>query len=699
MESSAIGPFDAQAVNTIRFLAVDMVEAAKSGHPGAPLGQAPMAYALWSRRLHFDPGAPSWWNRDRFVLSCGHASALLYSLLHLFGYDLPLTELKRFRQIDSKTPGHPEHGHTAGVETTTGPLGQGFGNAVGMAIAREMLAVRFNRPGFALFDYAVWAVASDGDLMEGVASEAASLAGHLGLGSLNVLYDDNDISIDGPTSLSFGEDVAARFAAYGWHVLRVADGNDLGALLRAMDEAAAVTDRPSLIAVKTVIGFGSPHKQGTSEAHGEPLGAAEAQATKAALGWPAEPAFHVPDEVRPAFAAAVARGTEAHRRWNDLWVAYSAGYPEEAAELERRFSHRLPEGWIEALPQFGPADAMASREASGKVITALAPLLPELVGSVVGRKGPYFADEGDFASAGAVNVQYLDKLDKGLFSATGGSFGHGRAFGAKSWDYNGGVVLGALETSLYSGPWTRPDEVRKINALLRWSRGTQEDGLSLTGMAYANRWYSTDQIPERAEYGGIIPLWGNVDRTDGGDTTRFSLSGRWSQVEGNHSSRVEAYAIRSTLDLYNNFDYFLTQPDLGDQFRQFDRRTVVGLNAQHAIKYDVGLFPVETRFGFQGRYDNIRLGLQDTWRRQPYDALTNDQVAEGSVGFWTDTTVRWTPWLRTTGGVRADYFHADLQSLQDLASAPKVLDGNGNITETRSTVNIQTGAPAAPPCL
>jgi transketolase len=380
MESSAIGPFDAQAVNTIRFLAVDMVEAAKSGHPGAPLGQAPMAYALWSRRLHFDPGTPSWWNRDRFVLSCGHASALLYSLLHLFGYDLPLAELKRFRQLDSKTPGHPEHGHTSGVETTTGPLGQGFGNAVGMAIAREMLAARFNRPGFALFDYAVWAIASDGDLMEGVASEAASLAGHLGLGSLNVLYDDNDISIDGPTSLSFGEDVAARFAAYGWHVLRVADGNDLGALLRAMDEAAAVTDRPSLIAVKTVIGFGSPHKQGTSEAHGEPLGAAEAQATKAALGWPAEPAFHVPDEVRPAFAAAVARGTAAHRRWNDLWVAYSASYAEEAAELERRFSHRLPAGWIEALPQFGPADAMASREASGKVITALAPHLPELVG-------------------------------------------------------------------------------------------------------------------------------------------------------------------------------------------------------------------------------------------------------------------------------------------------------------------------------
>ena len=380
MASSAIGPFDEQAVHTIRFLAVDMVEAAKSGHPGAPLGQAPMAYALWSRRLQFDPMAPHWWNRDRFVLSCGHASALYYALLHLFGYDLPLAELRRFRQLGSRTPGHPEHGHTVGVETTTGPLGQGFGNAVGMAIAREMLAARFNRPGFPLFDYGVWAIASDGDLMEGVASEAASLAGHLGLGALNVLYDDNQISIDGPTSLSFSEDVGARFAAYGWHVLRVADGNDLAALVRAMDEAAAVTDRPSLIVVRTVIGFGSPHKQGTSEAHGEPLGAAETQATKTALGWPLEPAFLVPDEVRPAFEAAVARGTGAHRRWKDLWVAYCSAHPAEAAELERRFAGQLPEGWIEALPQFGPGDAMASREASGKVLAALAPLVPELVG-------------------------------------------------------------------------------------------------------------------------------------------------------------------------------------------------------------------------------------------------------------------------------------------------------------------------------
>jgi transketolase len=378
--ATAPASLDALAIRTIRFLAIDMVEAAKSGHPGAPLGQAPMAYTLWSRHLRFDPAAPDWWNRDRFVLSCGHASALIYSLLHLFGYDLPMAELERFRQLDSKTPGHPEHGHTVGVETTTGPLGQGFGNAVGMAIAREMMAARFNRPGLELFDYRIWAIASDGDLMEGVASEAASLAGHLGLGSLNVLYDDNDISIDGPTSLSFGEDVAARFAAYGWHVQKLADGNDVEAIDRALQAAAAVTDRPSLIAVKTTIGFGSPHKQGTSEAHGEPLGPAEAKATKEALGGPVEPTFHVSDEARAVFAAQRARGERTHRNWVDAWNRYRSAHAAETRELERRFARRLPDGWRDALPTFGPADAMASREASGKVLTALAPIVPELVG-------------------------------------------------------------------------------------------------------------------------------------------------------------------------------------------------------------------------------------------------------------------------------------------------------------------------------
>ncbi|MGD2114445.1 MAG: transketolase, partial [Acidobacteriota bacterium] len=290
-------PFDEQdrtAIDTLRFLAVDMVEAARSGHPGAPMGLAPLAYVLWTRHLRVDPSRPDWPNRDRFVLSCGHASALLYSLLHLSGHDLPMEELKAFRQLHSKTPGHPEVHLTPGVETTTGPLGQGFGNAVGMAVAREHLAARFNRDGFPLFDHRTWVLASDGDLMEGVASEAASLAGHLALGSLNVLYDDNRITIDGATSLAFSEDVGRRFEAYGWHVQRVEDGEDLDALDRAMTAMAEETGRPSLTVVRTHIGFGSPGKQDTAAAHGAPLGADEVTATKEAMGWPLEPTFRVP---------------------------------------------------------------------------------------------------------------------------------------------------------------------------------------------------------------------------------------------------------------------------------------------------------------------------------------------------------------------------------------------------------------------
>ncbi|CAN2534426.1 hypothetical+protein [Methylocapsa aurea] len=303
-------------------------------------------------------------------------------------------------------------------------------------------------------------------------------------------------------------------------------------------------------------------------------------------------------------------------------------------------------------------------------------LIPELLSSVVGRKGPYYADKGDFSSAGAVDMHYIDKLDHGFFRVTGGSFAYGRLLGVDGFEVNGGNLLTAIESSIYNGPWTRPDEMRKINSVLRWSRGTQEDGVSITAMAYANRWFSTDQIPSRAVSGGIIPLWGNIDSTDGGDASRFSLSARWSQTEGAHSSRIEAYAIRSTLDLYNNFTYFLSQPDLGDQFRQFDRRTVLGVNAQHAYKYELAGLPIESRIGLETRYDNIRIGLQDTWRRQPYDTVINSHVAEGSVGLWTDTTVRFTPWLRATGGARFDYFAASVGSLQDPLSAPK--DGNGD---------------------
>ncbi len=371
---------DLAAIQTLRFLAVDMVEAAKSGHPGAPLGLAPLAERLWARHLRFDPADPAWPDRDRFVLSCGHASALLYALLHLAGYDLPLDELKRFRQLGSKTPGHPEQGHTPGVETTTGPLGQGVATAVGMALARRHLAARFDRDGFPLFTHRIWTIASDGDLMEGVASEAASLAGHLRLAELKILYDDNHISIDGPTSLAFSEDVGARFAAYGWRVLRVEDGNDLDAIDGALDAAAAEAERPTLVVVRTHIGFGSP-KQDSAEAHGAPLGAEATRATKRALGWPEEPPFLVPAAAREPFAAAAARGAAEAAAWRDRVTAYLDAHPEAGAELARRLAGELPAGWDETLPRYAPdAPALATRAASGKAIQALAAGLPELVG-------------------------------------------------------------------------------------------------------------------------------------------------------------------------------------------------------------------------------------------------------------------------------------------------------------------------------
>ncbi len=390
------------AVNTIRFLAVDMVERASSGHPGAPLGLAPLAYVLWTRHLRHDPQDPAWLNRDRFVLSCGHASALLYSLLHLSGYDLPIAELERFRQLGSRTPGHPEAGLTAGVETTTGPLGQGLANAVGMAIARMHLAARFNRPGFALFDHRVWVIASDGDMMEGVASEASSLAGHLRLGPLKVFYDANRITIDGSTDLAFTEDVGKRYEAYGWFVQRVEDGNDLAALDEAAKKAEAESSRPSLVIVRTHIGYGSPNKQDSEEAHGSPLGAAEVQLTKEALGWPLEPLFRVPDEARAAFRAAAERGGARHAAWRATREAWASAHPGEAAELAARQAGELPEAWTAALPSF-PADpgGMATRQASGKVLNAVAAVLPQLLGGsadLAGSNNTYLDGEGVFSA-------------------------------------------------------------------------------------------------------------------------------------------------------------------------------------------------------------------------------------------------------------------------------------------------------------
>ncbi len=366
-----------RAINTIRFLSADAVQQANSGHPGLPMGSAAMAFVLWTRHLHHNPHDPKWPGRDRFVLSGGHGSMLLYSLLHLTGYDLPLEEIKRFRQWESKTPGHPEYGLTPGVETTTGPLGQGFATAVGMAIGQAHMAAEFSPE---LFDHYIYAIVTDGDLMEGVASEAASLAGHLKLGRLVFLYDDNHISIDGSTDLAFTEDRVARFNAYGWHTQAVEDGNDLDAVDRAI-QVAKGDPRPSLIACRTHIGFGAPHKQDTSKAHGEPLGDEELNAAKQNLGWPIEPRFLVPEDVLAFFRQAVEKGQQVEAAWDRKLAEFVASKPELGKMLERRLAGRLPEGWESALPVF-PADpkGMATRVSSGKVLTALAGTLPELIG-------------------------------------------------------------------------------------------------------------------------------------------------------------------------------------------------------------------------------------------------------------------------------------------------------------------------------
>ena len=369
-----------RAINTLRFLSADAVQQANSGHPGLPMGAAAMAYTLWTRHLRHNPRDPRWPGRDRFVLSGGHGSMLLYSLLHLTGYDLPLEQLKNFRQWGSLTPGHPEYGLTPGVETTTGPLGQGFATGVGMAIAATHLAATFNRSGFELFDSYIYGIVTDGDLMEGVSSEAASLAGHLSLGRLVYLYDDNHISIDGSTSLAFTEDRAARFEAYGWHVQKLADGNDVDAVDNAI-QAAKADPRPSLIVCRTIIGFGAPHKQGTAKAHGEPLGEEELKLAKENLGWPLEPRFYIPGDVQAHFREAVECGRQLEEEWNEKVAAYKREHPGQGAELQRRLDGELPQGWDADLPVF-PADpkGIASRAASGKVLNALAPRLPELLG-------------------------------------------------------------------------------------------------------------------------------------------------------------------------------------------------------------------------------------------------------------------------------------------------------------------------------
>jgi transketolase len=373
---------DQLSINTLRFLAVDGIEKAKCGHPGAPLGCAPIAYLLYHKLMKHDPAAPKWIDRDRFVLSNGHASMLLYGSLHLSGYDLPMSQLEQFRQWGSETPGHPEYGETPGVEVTTGPLGQGFGMAVGMAAAEKHLAAVYNRDGHAVVDHHTYVLCGDGDLMEGVSHETASLAGTLGLGKLIVLYDDNLISLDGPTSLSYTEDVTKRFEAYNWQVLSVADGNDLVAIEDAIKAAKADTTRPTLIRVRTVIGYGSP-KAGTNKAHGEALGTEAARETKKNLGWPEDKNFYVPDEARRNWETAKPKGKKLHAEWDASFAEYKKAYPEPAAEFERVVAGKLAEGWEKSIPSFpsGPdAKKVATRIAGNVVINAIAKAVPELFG-------------------------------------------------------------------------------------------------------------------------------------------------------------------------------------------------------------------------------------------------------------------------------------------------------------------------------
>jgi transketolase len=425
-----------RSINTIRALAMDAVEAAQSGHPGTPMALAPAAYVVWHHFLKHDPLHPDWPDRDRFVLSCGHASMLLYALLHLTGYELALDDLRAFRQWGSRTPGHPERGHTPGVETTTGPLGQGVGNAVGMAIAERFLAERFNRPGHRIIDHRTWAFVSDGDLMEGVSHEASSLAGHLRLGKLTLLYDDNHITIDGDTALTFSEDVRQRFEAYGWHVVQVSDGNDLTAISAACEAAIAETARPSLIILRTAIADPAPTKRNTSKAHGEPLGADEVRRTKEIIGWPLEPTFFVPEDALDHWREAVPRGEALEADWRARLDAYRAEDPEAAAELAQWTSGVLPEGWDRGLPTITPDQGpLATRQASGQALQAITAALPNLVGGsadLAGSTGTALKQGGTFGPTTSGRTFHWGVREHGMGACLNGIAAHGglRAFGS-----------------------------------------------------------------------------------------------------------------------------------------------------------------------------------------------------------------------------------------------------------------------------
>jgi transketolase len=420
---------DLLCINSIRVVAIDAVQKANSGHPGLPMGVAPVGYLLFTRYLRHNPKNPKWLGRDRFVLSAGHGSMLLYALLYLTGYPLSLDEIKRFRQLGSHTPGHPEYHLDLGIETTTGPLGQGFGNGVGMAIAAKHLEARFERDKSGLFDHRIFAIVSDGDLMEGISHEAASLAGHLGLGNIVYLYDDNHVTLDGPSALSFSEDVVRRFDAYGWHTQAVEDGNDLAAISRAIDNAVAETERPSLIRVRTHIGYGSPHRHDSSEAHGKALGVEEVKLTKQFYGWPLEPDFYVPDAAMNEMRRAIERGQELESNWNKRFESYAKAHPAEAADFKASYGGELPKGWDADIPVFTPKDALATRESASKVQNAIAKRVWWLFGGAADLSESTFtnvAGAGNFERGkdGERNI-YFGVREHGMSSALNGIALHG----------------------------------------------------------------------------------------------------------------------------------------------------------------------------------------------------------------------------------------------------------------------------------
>ncbi len=462
------------AINSVRTLAIDAVQKANSGHPGLPLGAAPMAYALWTQHLKHNPRNPKWADRDRFILSAGHGSMLIYALLYLTGYDVSLDELKNFRQWGSKTAGHPEYGHTPGVEVTTGPLGQGTAHAVGMALAEAYLASYFNRPGHTLVDHYTYALVSDGDLMEGISAEAASIAGTWGLGKLIYLYDSNAITLDGKAEMTFTEDVTLRYQSYGWHTLTVEDGNDAAAISQAIAAAKAVTDKPTLITIKTIIGYGSPNKQGTSKAHGEPLGADEVKLVKEFFGWPQED-FYVPGEALEHWREAIDKGAAAEAEWNEKFSAYRAAYPELAADFERAQAGQLPDGWDADIPTYGADKKIATRNASGEVLNAIAARVPLMIGG-----------DADLAGSTKTLLKGAENTGPGKAAARNIRFGvREHAMGAivNGLALHGGIIKPYSATFFTFSDYMRPAmrlgalmEINPIYVFTHDSIGLGEDG-------------------------------------------------------------------------------------------------------------------------------------------------------------------------------------------------------------------------------